>query len=140
MATLAENNAYLLIDGVVVNTYFKSVSFSRSNAPVDVTAGSGVDWVERAPGLNDSEISIVITYDTSDIQAYIQHIAPGLVASIEYGPESNVSGKPRHVQSFLITAANPSEQNVSKAEVTFAITGQANGAPSVDMFAGGVYA
>lgn len=139
MAILADNNAYLSIDGVVVNNYFKSVRITPSSDEVDVTGGSGVDHMQRSPGLKDTEISINIQYDTTAVPTYIQHIAAGQIVPIEYGPESNTTGKPRHVQTFLITRAAPSEQNVQKDEIVFEITGSGAAAPSVDMFAGGVY-
>ncbi|MCK6578116.1 MAG: hypothetical protein L6Q98_08445 [Anaerolineae bacterium] len=139
MAILADNNAYLKIDNVVVNAYFKRVRIEPSAVEIDVTGGSGATDVQRVAGLNDTSITITLQYDTTSLQSYVQHIARGQVVEIEYGPESNVSGKPRHVQSFLIMSAAPSEQNVQKDEVVFEIQGSGAAAASVDMFAGGVY-
>jgi hypothetical protein len=94
--------------------------------------------VQRAPGLNDTSITITLAYDLTNLQTYIQKIAPGQTISIEYGPESNTSGKPRHVQDFVITGADH-QVSVDKSAVTFSISGDGAGAPSVDMFTGGVY-
>lgn len=138
MVSLAENNVYLKMGGTEVDAYFKEVTLSASNSSVDVTAGSGTDWVQRAPGLNDINISITLAYDLTNIQTYIQKIAPGQTIEIEYGPEDNISGKPRHVQEFVITG-NDHGENVDKSPVVFNITGEGAAAPTVNFFAGGVY-
>lgn len=138
MGQLADNNVYLTIDGVVITAPFKEVTLEPSNASQDTTMGAGVDHVQRAPGLNDTKITITIGYDTATVQSIIQHMRPGQVVTIEYGPESNVSGKPRHVQSFNI-ASNPHGVKVDKTPVQFVISGEGADAPSVDMYAGGVY-
>lgn len=138
MVSLAENNVYLKMGGTEVDAYFKEVSLSVSNSAQDVTAGAGTDWVQRAPGLNDISISINLAYDLTNLQTYIQKIAPGQTIEIEYGPEDAVSGKPRHVQNFVITGTDHGE-NVDKSPVVFSISGEGADAPSVNMFTGGVY-
>lgn len=138
MATYADNDIYLTIGGTAVHAYFKNVDLEFTNASVDTTAGSGTDHVERAPGLNDSKITINLMYDAADIQTYIQKIKRGQVISIEYGPEGAVSGKPRHVQDFNITS-NKVPVNVDKSAVLIEMTGEGAAAPSVDISAGGVY-
>lgn len=138
MATYADNTVYLKLDSTEVDAYFRDVQLSASNSAVDTTAGSGTDWNMRAPGLNDMSISITLMYDAANVQTYIQKIAPGATISIEYGPEDAVSGKPRHVQSFVITSVDHQVQ-VSKDAVMFSIGGDGADAPSVNMFAGGVY-
>jgi hypothetical protein len=139
MPTLAENNVYLAIGGTVVHLYFKDVEIKRKSEEVDVTGGAGVDHTMRAPGLLDTELKLTLQYDITALPTYIQKIAAGQIISIEYGPESNVSGKPRHVQDFLITETSQSAITQAKPEVTFSVSGMGSGAPSVDMFAGGVY-
>jgi hypothetical protein len=137
MSTYNGNDVYIKIDSVEVDAYFKTIEFNPSIETVDVTAGSGTDHRQRAGGLEDTTITMTIVYDAANIQAYIQRLKPG-VHSIEFGPEGNTSGKPRHVQSFIITAA-PFSVEVSKTEVAFSISGEAADAPSVDMMAGQVY-
>ena len=137
MATYNGNDVYIKIDSVEVDAYFKTIEFSPSIETVDVTRGSGTDHRQRAGGLEDTTISMTIVYDATDIQTYIQRLKPG-VHTIEFGPEGNVSGKPRHVQSFIISSS-PFTVDVSKTEVAFGISGEAADAPSVDIMAGGVY-
>jgi hypothetical protein len=138
MGQLAENNVYLSIDSVVITAEFKEVSLDVSNSSQDTTMGAGVDWMQRAPGLNDMKGTINIGYDSTAVQSIIQHIAPGQVVSLEYGPESNVSGKPRHVQNVLVETVSHGLK-VDKSPVTFALSIVGADAPSVNMFAGAVY-
>ena len=138
MGQVADNKAYLSIDGVAVNSYFKNVNLQPSNAAQDTTMGAGVNHVQRKPGLDDTSISFSIGYDDTNIDAYIQKLKSGVIVSIEYGPQGAVSGKPRHVQNFIITGS-PSTTNVQKNPVAFDVTAQAADAPSIDMYAGGKY-
>jgi len=140
MPMLADNNIFLKIGGVTVSAFFISVSMpNRTVTEIDVTAGSGVDHMQRAPGLLDTEMAITLTYDTAAIQTYITRLTAGQLITVEYGPEGAVSGKPKHVQTFLITSTDISEQTVAKDEITISIQLMGSGAPSVDMHAGGVY-
>lgn len=138
MAQYADNNVFLSIDGVTVSAYFKSVSLNPTNSSQDTTMGAGTDHMQRAPGLDDTSISITLGYDTAQVQAQIQHLKVGQVVSIEYGKEGATSGKPRHVQTFNITS-NTVADSVDKTPSTFEISGEGADAPSVNMFAGGVY-
>ncbi len=114
------------------------VSFDASNDAVDTTAGSGTDWKSEAPGLNQNTVKISIMHDASTIQAYIQKLKPGQVVSIEYGPEGNTSGKPKHVQDFRLGKVSH-KTDVKKSAVMHELEGSSTGAPSTDMYAGGVY-
>lgn len=138
MPQYADNNVYLSIDGVVVSAYFKSVSLNPTNAEQDTTMGAGTDHMQRAAGLNDTSITITLGYDTAQVQTQIAHLKPGVIVPIEYGKEGNTSGKPRHVQNFLITG-NTVADDVAKTPSTFEITGSGADAPSVDMFSGATY-
>lgn len=138
MAEYADNNVFLSIDGVTVSAYFKTVSLNVTNASQDTTMGTGVDHMQRAPGLNDTKIDITLGYDSAQVSAQIQHLKAGQVVSIEYGKEGATSGKPRHVQTFNITSMTVAD-NVNKEASIFSISGEGADAPSVDMFAGGVY-
>lgn len=138
IATYADNDIYLTLGGTAVQAYFKSVNLQPSNSSVDTTAGAGTDWMERAPGLNDMKISVTLMYDAADVQTYIQKLAVGQVISIEYGPEGNSAGKPRHVQTFNVTGAAHTV-SVDKSAVTFEFTGESAAAPSFNLFAGAVY-
>jgi hypothetical protein len=138
LASYADNSVYLTIGGTQVDAFFKEVSLQASNESVDVTAGSNTDWVERAPGLNEATITISLMYDSASVQTYIQKLAVGQVVTIEYAPEGNTTGKARHVQDFNITQ-NTHTVSVDKSAVVFEITGESAGAPSVNMYGGGVY-
>jgi len=138
MATYADNTVFLKFDSTEVDAYFVDVTLTASNATVDTTAGSGVDWNMRAAGLNDVSMSVTLMYDVTNVQTYIQKLAPGTVLTVEYGPEDAVSGKPRHVQSMVVSS-NDHGVRVTKDAVQFSLTLDGADAPSVNMYAGGVY-
>jgi hypothetical protein len=138
MVRYADNDFYLSIDGTVVSTYGVEITLERTNSSVETTSGAGVDHVMRAPGLSDTTITFSIAYDATALQTFIQKLQPGVVRAIEYGPENNVSGKPRHVQNFNITSS-PFTTNVAKEMPVFEVSGEGTEAASVDLFTGAVY-
>lgn len=138
MPELADNNVYLKVGGVAVTAFFREVSLDFKNSGVDTTAGAGVAHTMRAPGLNDTSITMMLAYDTDNVQSFVQKIAPGQVLEIEYGPEGATSGRPRHVQNFLITS-NAHTVSVDKSAVSFSIAGEGAEAPTINMNAGAVY-
>jgi hypothetical protein len=137
MATYNGNNVYIAIDSTDVGAYWKQVEITSSIDEVDVTAGSNAEFRERLGGLRDYAYSITLVYDDTNLASYIQKIRPG-IHTLEIGPEGNTAGKPRMVQSVLITEV-PFEVTVEKSEVAFSISAVGAAAPTTDMFAGGVY-
>jgi len=137
MATYNDNAWYLDLDGTNVSAYVRRISFEPSIATVDITAGSGIDDVQRAIGLKDRTFSFDIVHDDAGAWA-LTLIAPG-VHTITYGIEGNATGNPKHVQSFIITGA-PHETNVEKGLVMYSVSAEQAAAPSTDMFASGVWA
>lgn len=140
MAQLNANTVYLTLDGVDLGAYWKLVTMTPANEIQDVTAGSATTHREYLSGLDNYTFEITLVYDSTSasLQSYIQKLKPGAVVSLEWGPESNVSGKPRHVQDVIIEEA-PFEVSVEKAPVAFAVKATGTGAPSVNIMAGGVY-
>lgn len=138
MTSLNGNNPYLTMNGTDVKAKWKHVNLEGTNSSVTVTAGAGTTHVQRAAGLNDTTISITLAYDSGGVSTYIASLTRGLKIPIEYGPESNVSGKPRHVQQFVIESVTV-EQDVEKNEMVFDIQASGADAPTSDLFAGAVY-
>jgi hypothetical protein len=137
VASYNGNNVYLKIGGVQVDAYWKSVELSPSLETVDVTAGSNTAHRERNEGLADTSLTATIVYDSATIQTYIQTLKPGTY-TVEFGPEGNVAGKPKHIQSFILTEA-PFSVEVEKTEVAFQLSFEAAAAPTFNMFAGSVW-
>lgn len=99
MATLNENNVFFSLNGVDCSgewTGQLSRSFTANQQPIP--AGAGLDWELFARGLYNYELTLRLRYDTTNYQATVQ---PAIQAAIEsgavmiYGPEGQVSGKPR---------------------------------------------
>lgn len=138
MAAYYGNNAAITVDGESLDTYFVSMSLEASMEAVDITHGSGVAHRQRGEGLKDTSGTLVIIYDTTDIQTLLPLLEPG-EHTIEYMPEGNTAGKPYHKQDFIITGV-PHEVVVEKAKVQFTASLEAVDAPyeNCDMFAGSV--
>jgi len=137
MAAFSGNNIFLSIDGVDHSAYFTTLNLEPSNEEQDITRGSGTAHRQRASGLDDTSFSATLSYDVTNISTQLPRFRPGIHA-VEIGPEGAVAGKPRHVQNFHFDSA-PFEISVEKTHVTFQIEGSGSEAPSVDMFAAGVY-
>ncbi|MCZ2097238.1 MAG: hypothetical protein LC121_13460 [Anaerolineae bacterium] len=138
MATYNGNDVYLDLDGTQVDSYFVNVSLEPAIETVDITAGSGATHRQRAEGLKDSGGSMQIAYDVTAIATLLPLIEVG-THTLTYGPEGNGNGKPKHVQSIIITGA-PHTVAVSKDMVVFDVSFEAAAAPTTDMFNGGVWA
>lgn len=138
MATLNANTIYFTLGGTNFSAYWVSVKLNGKNNVKEVTAGSGTTHVERAGGLNDYSFDIVIVYESTLGSTHIQKFKPGEIFALEWGPESNVTGKPRHVQNVIIEES-PFEVNVEKDKVAYEIKASGSEAPSVDIYAGSVY-
>ena len=137
MAARSGNTIYVTIGGTNVSAYWTTSNLERTGEEQDITRGSGTTDRQRALGLKDTTISLTLSYDDSTLATYVQKLAPGIY-EVEYGPEGNVSGKPRHVQSMLLTTA-PFEVAVEKPHSTFQLEFVCADVPSVDMYAGAVY-
>lgn len=131
------NNIYLVIDGMEVQSQFKSVSLEPSIESVDTTRGAGATHMMRNEGLRDTSISFSLGYDTDLVPTWLPKLRPGL-HTIVFGPEGNATGKPKHQQDFITTAA-PLEVTVEKGEVVFDVSGEGAAAPVFDMFAGATF-
>lgn len=138
MAQYADNDIYLDIDGTAISARFKKVSLEPVGESLDTTMGSGADFRSRALGLKDYKISIELAYDTTSVSTDLALLKPG-AHTITYGPEGSAQGKPKHVQSFILTGA-PHEVSVEKTPVVFSVSGEGAAAPTTDIFNGGVWA
>lgn len=137
MTALNGNNAYLSINGIEVQSKYKTVKLEPSIATIETTRGAGTAHVQRATGLQDTKLTVTVGYDVETIQTQIGYLKPGKYTVI-YGPEGNGTGKPRHQQEFIMTGA-PFEIKVDKSEVVFEMSLEGSDAPVADMFSGAVF-
>lgn len=134
------NKGYLTINAADVSGFSTEMGIEPSNSVVDVTAGFGTEHMQRAPGLNDTKAKVVIAYLAGQVADYITHLHVGKEALVVWGPEGNVSGKPKHQQKFIVASASGPKQTVKKDMVVFEISFEAADAPIEDMYAGAVFA
>lgn len=139
MAALNHNVIYLAFDGIeVCDALFVKVEFSPTNSVQDVTAGCGAEHVMRAAGLDDYKMTVTLMYDTVRIPQYIRLIKPGRILNTDYGSEGRISGKPRHLQDFIV-GGSPHGRSVTKDKTEFQIDLQGAAAPIFNMHDGAVY-
>lgn len=138
MAQFNGNGYYVDIDGTDISSYVIMAKLEPSVETVDVTAGASTTHRERNAGLKDYSFSMDVGYDDSAASTIIPLIKPG-VHTVTYGPEGNATGKPKHVGSFIFEGASH-EVNVAKNFVIFSVSATAAGAPTTDMYEGGVWA
>lgn len=140
MAQYNGNTILLKFDSVVCDALFQSVNAQPKNEIQDITAGSGVTHRQKAAGLDDYSFEITIIYDSTaaTLASYIQKLKPGATFVLEYGPQGNAASNPRHVQTVIVEEA-PFEVSVEKSPVAFKMKVSGSAAPSVNMYAGGVY-
>lgn len=137
MSAFNDNNPYLAIDGLVMDTEWKKVGLTGTIGTQDVTQGVGQTGIQRAIGLRDASITIECGYRTEKIQQQFAMLKPG-VHNVVYGPQGTAPGMPKHVQDFIFTEF-PFGQEVAKTEVMFSISGEQAEPPSVDITNGGVW-
>lgn len=131
------NNIWIAIDGNSVGSQFKTVNLEPSIEAVDMTRGAGTNHMMRNEGLRDTTISITLGYDTDLVPTWLALLKPGR-HTVEFGPEGNSTGKPRHLQDFIFTSA-PLEIDVTKQEVVFDISGDGADPAIYDMFNGATF-
>ena len=139
MAAYSGNADFLKFGSTDVSALYKSYEFDVTVDETDVTAGSNTTWRERNAGLKSADLTITLTYDRDALSNIWTIVDAGDKVTVEIGPEGTTTGYPRHVQSFLCTGVTPTGQSVEKTERTFVYTFMNDGAPSTDMFNGGVY-
>lgn len=137
MAEYSGNDVYLAIDGFVQTMRWIEISLEPSIGSVEVTSGGAATHVKRNTTLRDNTGTIVLHYDDVDFATYVLRLQPG-IHTIDFGPERNISGKPRHTQEIIVTKA-PLKITVKKDPVVIALSYEQRAAPTNDMFAGAVW-
>lgn len=139
MARLQNNIQTLIINGQEITTEFISAGITKNNQSVETTSGSGIEDVMRGRGLNSYTFRASIAYMTETVDDILAAIGEDDVVEIEFGDQGNAVGKPRHVGLFNITSIEHSGKTATKEAVEFTIQAESAGAPTVNMFDGGVY-
>lgn len=136
MAHYNGNDAYITIGGVNVSPYFMELSIEETVNDVDVTAGSGADYEEHAPGLRRITMNLKLEYESAQLGTYIQKLKPGSHDVAAY-PEGNSTGKPVHTQNMLLTSTAIATV-VAKEHVVFETQWVGNGTPTFNILDGDV--
>lgn len=137
MATLSGNDIYLRMNSVNTQARWRKFDMSFKNDEEDTTAGVGVDWKSRAAKLSEIPAKIMLVYD--DVAAATDFAAlwqADMIFAVEYGPEGNGAGKPRHLQDFKINGITGPTTSHDKTLVTLEFDLVSTGAPTANLYAG----
>ena len=140
MATLNGNNAYLSFAGINLSgVWTDEIDFTQSNETQETTAGAGVTHIQRAPGLNDTEMAFSVIYDDATLASYRLAVLIGTQGTLIYGPEGQVVGKPCHEQTMILSEVAGPNITIDKQKVMFELSFEGAAAPTKTVAGGGVF-
>lgn len=139
MATYNGNDVYLEWDGVDISGYWTGeVNENISVNTQEITAGAGVDHVQRAIGLIDRTMTFTVTYDDTDLGTYKSKLVEGTKATLIYGPEGQATGKPKFEGTMILQAVDHTV-SIEKEMVAFELSFEQADAPVSTIAGGGVF-
>jgi hypothetical protein len=139
MAHYVDNDFLFKANSTDYSAYVVEVSIEPSNAVVETTAGAGTNHTQRAKGMDDTKFTVTLRYQTAAVGVTLINLfRPGQIVAIEFGPEGNTAGKPKHVQNFIVDTM-PIKIPVKKDSIVLEISMSGADAASTDMFNGGAY-
>lgn len=109
MAFAHGRSAYFKIGSTDISAFMDNIDFPHSS-DVHETTTYGKSWKTKAGGLQEGSVGIGGLYDSTAVSG-IESIMPplvGTVATFEYGPEGNASGKVKYSGSILVENYNHS--------------------------------
>jgi hypothetical protein len=137
MVALNGNNAYIEWDGTNVSPFWTGdVNPTATNSTQEITAGSGVDHVQRAPGLNDHTMTFPVIYDKDAYATYKDKLVIGKQAPLIYGPEGNTVGKPKFEGEMILDDISGPSQTIDKQMLQFDLTFTAADEPTSTLDSG----
>jgi hypothetical protein len=137
MARLKAGISYLTLDGVDVSAYCQDIDITADNESEDVTAGNVTHEVLQA-GINTTKITLNFVYEVGSVGTLLAKIKRGAMPVMDWGPEGNVSGKPRHTQQIIITSLNK-KQDKRRTMTVLAVSASGAAAPTNDMDEGAIF-
>lgn len=140
MAEYNGNSIYLRMNGVNVESLWKSMDISLSVGDEDVTAGAGSAYEEHAGKLRGAKAKIQLAYnDTQAATDIAAQYAASMVIAVVYGPEGSAVGKPCDNRSWLITGISGPSTGVDKPAVMLEFDLVATGTPTKDIHKGDTF-
>lgn len=140
MAAYSGNDIYLTMNGVDVTALWRSIEITRNTDEEDTSSGAGTDWKKRAAKLMSLEATVTLVYDdqtaASDQAALFQ---TDQIIALDYGPEGNTAGKPRHTCDFFISSISGPTTNVDKTLVVIEYSLVSTGEPTNNFYAGDTF-
>lgn len=97
---------YLLFDGNVLDTDYRSFSESEEIGTVDQSAGADAERTYLTE-LKDGTASATIVVQADDTTTW-GYLVPGTEGTLEWGTEGTASGKPRSYVNAIVTSREKS--------------------------------
>ncbi len=141
MAVYHGNTAYLRVNGNDVESLFRDVEFTLNVGDEDTSAGTGIEWESHGSKLKNIGIKLTLIYNTASAPTDISGVlgTANEVVAVVYGPEDNVTGKPKHDQDFKWNSIKGPAQSHDKKLVVWEADGVSTGAPRSNMYAGDTF-
>lgn len=140
MAEYSGNDVYLRMNAVNIETYWREMTMDFESGEEDTSAGAGIDWSKSAAKLSKIKAKISIIHD--DVVAATTLAAlweENMIVVVDYGPEGNAAGKPRHTQSFKINSISGPTTKHDKALVMYEFDMVSTGVPTANLYAGATF-
>lgn len=132
MPQLNGNSNYIEWDGMDISAFWADeISYEQSVDTEDITAGSGSTHVHRAGKLIDSTLDLYVIYNVDTIigiDSYKAKLQPGKTAMLIWGPEGQLTGKPKFMGMMVLTSVNVG-QTLDKTKVGFELSFEQAGTP-----------
>lgn len=139
MTKLNSNDLYVEFAGVNVSAHFTAeLKYSASRALVEVTAGAGVEYIQRQTGLGDTKLTLSLAYTIAAFETYRQILVTGAEGLLVYGPEGRVAGKPRF-ECVMIVESFDMVQSIKKEFVVCELSLAGKDAPVMTIEGGGKF-
>jgi hypothetical protein len=140
MAEYSGNDVYLSINGKNVGGLWRGFEMTFNSGTEDTSAGAGIDWEKAAAKLQHITAVGTIVYD--DVTAAADFTAlweDDMIVRVIYGPEGDVSGKPKHEQDFKIESIPGPATGHDKPLVTLEFRMRSTGVPQSNIYAGDTF-
>lgn len=137
MATWETNAKYLTIAGIDVTDLVISAKLEQKYEKKPDTYGD-VEDTSHYLALRTISLSGALRWNAAKIATLLASIGNRQSVEVVYGPNGNVTGQPKHAQNFRFDTFGL-EQNAEKDRVEFPLSAESTGAPTSNMWTGGVF-
>lgn len=131
------NDEYLSINGHEVTSFYRRLTRRLVVGNERSDHGAGKDWEQHLAQKRRVEATATIIYDDEEAATNFSNLwTEDMVVAVVSGPESDVTGKPKHDQDFIITNMTGPDTNSETALVEIEIQMISTDDPRSNIYAG----